>query len=215
MVLIDTFNVLRVTGVLPPHLAGLDVVGLVSLIGSSRWRDRQTMLICDGTGGGLVSSRTLMTPVSELPHIVALFVGPGHDADTALERRLETDSNPRRILVVSSDNRLRAAARRRRAEWMSSEAFLEALVHDQARARPSGGRSEHNRELEDEEIRAWMRAFGFDDALAGGAAVDEGQSDPLDRRVMEEWPGRVHPDDLDMQRWLDDMNREEPPGSRS
>jgi hypothetical protein len=48
MLLIDAFNVLHVTGVLPPHLAGLDVQGLVRLIGISRYARRKLLLVCDG-----------------------------------------------------------------------------------------------------------------------------------------------------------------------
>ena len=47
-VLIDTFNVLHVTGVLPPGLAGPDVTGLAALITTSRWKSAQIAMVCDG-----------------------------------------------------------------------------------------------------------------------------------------------------------------------
>lgn len=211
MLLIDTFNVLHVTGILPPDLAGLDIRGLARLIGTSRWHNQQTMLICDGTGGGVVRSRTLITPLEEFPRVVALFVGPGRDADTAMERKLEADSDPRRVLVVSSDNRLKAAARRKRADWLSSEAFLEALVRDAARpaSRPEASRPDES--LDAEEIGAWMRAFGFDDAIGRKETDSSGaREDGKIGEARQEWPGRVDPDDLEMQRWLDEFDN---PGS--
>ncbi|MFG0258484.1 MAG: NYN domain-containing protein [Phycisphaerales bacterium JB043] len=211
MVLIDTFNVLHVTGVLPPELAGLDIAGLARLVSGSRWRDRPVVLVCDGTGGGRVRSRTFVRPLDGHPHIGALFVGPGKDADGEIERRLERDSSPRRILVVSSDNRLRASARRRRAEWMSSEAFLGALAADASRGGGLASGKPESGALDDDEIRAWMREFEFDDTL-----VERGTSE-CDRagEAGEEWPDGVDPDDLDMQRWLDEMDNTGPPGSRS
>ncbi|HMN97297.1 MAG TPA: NYN domain-containing protein [Phycisphaerales bacterium] len=46
--IVDTYNVLHVTGVLPPALAGLDVDRLAVLIAQSRYRWETTWLVCDG-----------------------------------------------------------------------------------------------------------------------------------------------------------------------
>ena len=75
-----------------------------------------------------------------------------------------------------------------------------------------------------EEIRAWLRAFNIDDTLVEGVVPEvsekkesvkesahremdpppESKDDAILREAQEEWPGRVHPDDLDMHRWLDE-----------
>lgn len=48
--IIDVYNVLHTTGILPPDIAGLDVEGLRKLIAISRYRDQYSLLVCDGTG---------------------------------------------------------------------------------------------------------------------------------------------------------------------
>jgi predicted RNA-binding protein with PIN domain len=46
------------------------------------------------------------------------------DADTLIEELVETDTAPGHLIVVSSDRRLQAAARRRRARAVSCEEWL-------------------------------------------------------------------------------------------
>ncbi len=122
VILIDTYNVLHTPGVLPLGLAGLDIDGLCRLIAVGRYAAREITLVCDGHGrdtrrGGM--------------HIV--FAG---DADSWIESRLARDSAPRRILVVSSDRRVRRAADRVGAAVLSSATFLARLAIDLDRKRP-------------------------------------------------------------------------------
>lgn len=121
--IIDTMNVLHVTGVLPPDLAGLDVGDLPVLIRMSRYRSQQVTLVCDGTGiPGVKAGR--------LGLITIRFAGRGRTADDVIIALVVKSSIPRRLLIVSSDNEVLRAARRRRCQVITSEMFLRNLAAD-------------------------------------------------------------------------------------
>lgn len=238
MLLVDAYNVLHVTGVLPPDLAGLDVEGLAALVARSRWTRKggRVRMICDGTGRAVGAApprspdknraRSRFSTSSSLVEIV--HAGAGKDADGLIERLLERDTAPRSITVVSSDGRLRSAARKRRAAWLSSEAFLRQLTQDaqspaQAPAGPNAGRPAVP--LSRSEAATWLRLFGLDPDSVGPASQAPAPVpaqppvvtpdalprpiDPILRRALEEWTGAIDPADLDMRRWLTDDDHPE------
>ncbi len=45
---VDAYNVLHVTGVLPPEIAGLDLNGLADLIEASGLAKDEVWIVCDG-----------------------------------------------------------------------------------------------------------------------------------------------------------------------
>jgi len=238
MLLIDAYNALHVTGVLPPDLAGVDVRGLADLVGRSRWRSVGAVLVCDGTGPG---GPTRSTPI-EGAAVEIRYAGPGRDADSLIERLLDRHSAPRRVTVVSSDRRLQKAARRRKARWMPSEAFLERLAQDARRGvvKPDPYRAfDRAVPLDAGTVEDWIRAFDISDhdrrrpiseppRARGEERRKQSRDDPpkkkkpsappgdeaLLRDIMREWPGRIDPDDLDMRRWLDspDFNPDDSQG---
>ena len=64
---------------------------------------------------------------STLEGISVVFPQLGGDADTLIEALIAEHSAPRQIHLVSSDHRLQKAARRRRAQFVDSEQFIEQL----------------------------------------------------------------------------------------
>jgi hypothetical protein len=236
MLLIDAYNALHVTGVLPPDLAGPDVRGLADLVARSRWRAAGAVLVCDGPGPG---GPKRLTPI-EGAAIEIRYAGAGRDADSLIELLLERHTAPRRVTVVSSDNRLKAAAKRRKARWMPSEAFLSRLASDARRPDRRGPDPRRAAEqavpLDPGSVANWIRAFGLSPAdlerksresprvrktrpsppapapVPPPPAGDDEAS--LLREAMREWPGRIDPDDLDMRRWLDGPDFHSDDGSR-
>lgn len=234
MLLVDAYNVLHVTGVLPPALAGPDIWGLARLVARSRWGAGGARLVCDGAAArGPGRSGEPAGPRT----VEVVFAGAGRDADGLIERMLQRESAPRRVTVVSSDRRLRRAARQRRARWMSSEAFLRSVLADLRASRapgPLAGRPEPP--LADGEVARWVREFGVGGDVTPSAPAtplrapespdrpraqpalrapgpakrlsDQAGAptpmDPLIAEALKVWPGRIDPDDLDMARWLDD-----------
>ncbi|MAY74333.1 MAG: hypothetical protein CMJ31_06330 [Phycisphaerae bacterium] len=244
MLVIDTYNVLHVTGVLPPDLAGIDVPGLVRLLAESRFATRTTTLVCDGAGSR--GSGVRMGGVS------VLFSGSDREADDVIETLIEKYAHGGGLSVVSSDKRIRRAARRRRAESIASEAFLEMLAQDHGRGRTPGPPVFTTEiPLDRYSVDHWLREFGIEtttpsrtvpsparprrtpaksgpppivpdqrlpDRGRSGSespadpspALDDGslgvEIDPLLRAALEEWRGRLTLDDLDMERWVHDID---------
>jgi len=196
--LIDTSNVLHVTGVLPPILAGVDVLGLADLIEVSRYRAETVWLVCDGAAG---PNRPTLRG-----RIVTHYVGHTGDADTQIGRMIEASSGPRRLLVISSDHQVRKMAQRRRCRWLSSEDFLAQLGHDGLHAinrnvgppgatprRRAATRGEASPPrpmspraalpLKGREVSSWVRRFGLDaswlsiESSGSGNAASDSASD--------------------------------------
>jgi hypothetical protein len=124
-VIIDAWNVLHVEGVLPQGLAGLDLAGLGRLMQATRWAAYHGTLVCDGAA---------QPRPQRLPRAIhLLWSGVSREADDVIESIIARSSTPGRLVVVSSDKRLRRAAKRRRCKWFRSEAFLRTILDDLAR----------------------------------------------------------------------------------
>ena len=136
--IVDAWNVLHVEGVLPPGLAGLDLVGLGRLMHATRWADGRGTLVCDGAA----QPRPAGLPGS----IHVLWSGHAREADDIIEDLIAATSSPRRLTIVSTDNRLKRAAKRRRCHWLSSHAFLRTILDDLSRAPRSASPSEATEE---------------------------------------------------------------------
>jgi len=123
MLLVDAYNVLHVTGVLPPDLAGLEVQGLARLILRSRYRQTKAVLVCDGIVADAAQSPSA-APVE------IRYAGAGKSADSFIMARILSSSAPRRLTVVTSDREIQRAARRRDSRVVESAEFLGQLVLD-------------------------------------------------------------------------------------
>ena len=184
---LDASNILHVTGVLPPELAGPDERGLVDLIRASRWRGERVWMVCDG---GRRASTSEFHDGAVLHH-----AGPGSDADTVIAKLIETCSHRNSLTVVTSDRRVAAHARRRDCRTMRSEEFLAALARDRARrtasraaakptAKPSvratasGGARTASKVPDDAaridaaQVAAWLAYFGLSANRATSVELD-------------------------------------------
>jgi hypothetical protein len=213
---VDAYNVLHVTGVLPPDLAGLEVDGLGELIARSRYARDDAVLVCDGSPprtprlsrtGRIREEGGHHAAGSGRGGVEIRYAGRGRDADAAIEEMIARSSAPKRLLVVSSDGRIVRAARRRRCRTSSAEAFLRRLVADwslQATAR--GGRGAPSARprvpLSKAETERWARIFGLDEetlaipssaskrrALEDARSLDEIDAAALESFDMREWIG--------------------------
>jgi predicted RNA-binding protein with PIN domain len=81
------------------------------------------------------------------------------DADSLIEELVEDADAPRDLVVVSSDRRLQAAARRRRATAVGSDEWLaERRERSHARRRPTEAKPP---EPGPEDVERWKRYFGL------------------------------------------------------
>lgn len=166
--IVDVYNLLHAA--LGPSGGGRDlgVLGLARLIGQSRYSADPSTLVCDGTrpanaegwAGGRPEPVRIELVRPELVRIV--YAGKGQDADSLIEGLIERDTAPKRLVVVSSDRRVQVAARKRRAQWLTSESFLGHLLRDAAGAAlgkvPAGPRDRVP--LGRAEVDHWVREFG-------------------------------------------------------
>ncbi|TVQ63846.1 MAG: hypothetical protein EA378_00970 [Phycisphaerales bacterium] len=97
-----------------------------------------------------------------------VYAGPGREADDEIERVLSAYSAARRVLVVSSDRRLKVAAGRAGGAWLDSPKFLTQLVHDaksgvagrRAGARPGRPAFAEEVPLDVQSVHRWLGEFG-------------------------------------------------------
>lgn len=84
-------------------------------------------------------------------------------ADTVLIERLEENSAPRRLLVVSTDGVVQKAARRRQATAVRADEFWRQLRKDLARRPqpPSPEPLEKRHGLSHSQTEEWLREFGM------------------------------------------------------
>ncbi len=190
--IIDTYNALHVTGVLPPELAVGDPAGLAALIAASRFASEAVWLVCDGVPRG----------ASRVGRIVIEGAGPGKSADDHIAAFLDRSSAPRRLTVVTSDRAIQRKARSRGADWMKSEEFLAMLAEDARRARPSRGRPappspRRSVPLNEREVAGWMTLFEIN---AEQAAIQAAPSLPKSPPMRA--PSRPRSDDAALERYL-------------
>ena len=178
---IDTYNVLHVTGVLPGELAVGEPEGLARLIEASRFAAEAVWLVCDGVPRG----------ASRVGRIVIEGAGPRRKADDHIADIVGRSSAPRRVMVVTSDRELSRRVRGRGADVVRSEEFLAMLAEDARRARPRRKAPPDPRRsvpLDDREVAGWMAVFRITaeqaaiagasprGGTAGGAASAAGHS---------------------------------------
>ena len=152
--IIDTYNALHVTGVLPAELAVGEPEGLARLIAGSRFGREAVWLICDGVPRG----------ASRVGRIVIEGAGPGKSADDHIAAFLDRSSAPRRLTVVTSDRAIQRKAKSRGAECIKSEAFLAMLAEDARHARPGRAKPQpasprRSVPLSEREVAGWMSLF--------------------------------------------------------
>jgi predicted RNA-binding protein with PIN domain len=161
--LIDTWNVLHQTGILPADSAGIGSAGLCRMIENSRWRGHRVSLICDGTPSDEQGAGA---------RYQTIFTGPFKSADEEIMERVARSSAPRSILVVTSDREIVKAIGKRGAQHIGSSSFLQALVEDSYKPktktvrRPTG--------LSPERAQEWREQFGIDESV-----MEELQNTPM------------------------------------
>lgn len=164
VLLVDAYNVLHVTGVLPPALAGIDLAGLAGLIGESRYGRARVVLVCDGAHRGVDEEILVgLEAVRGAGHGVrTVWAGPGRDADSLIEAYLASPGRRSGVVVVSSDRRLRRAAKRERVKWVDSAKFLAQVAADVERGGSSAGHgpARPRTPISGDAAEGWAERFG-------------------------------------------------------
>ena len=93
--------------------------------------------------------------------VEVLFAGRGTDADTVIEDKIKANTAPKRLTIVSSDRRLRKAARTRKAAAVKSEDFWNNVQKHLSRKRHAREPAEKRRGLSESETDLWLEFFGL------------------------------------------------------
>lgn len=172
-ILIDGYNLLHVTGI-------FGTPGNPRAFQQSR--ERMLDFLATALGPTGCSQTTVvfdaaMAPVG-LPRRVQVrgiqvYYASDHDsADQLLEELIQQDTSPRQLVVVSSDNRVQAAARRRRAIGIKSDAWYGQLCRDFRTTESSLPEDKPEGPLNSQQVASWLKAFGS----AGDLADDDSQA---------------------------------------
>lgn len=169
MLVLDAYNILHVTGVLPAEIAGIDVSGLIDLVRVSRYGRDEIVVVCDGV-------RRDDAARSE-GSVRVVFSGSDHEADDLIEGLLAKTPRSKRAIVVSTDARLRKAAGRHHARVLRSEVFLHQLAIDHAAHGRGAGPIERRHlrpefavdlPLDSASVARWAAEMGVGDSPAAG-----------------------------------------------
>ena len=113
-------------------------------------------IIFDGTGP---PDKSRFDNISNLE---VSFAGIGTDTDTVIEDKVAASTAPKGLTIVSSDRRLRAAARTRRATSVKSDVFWNDVQKQLNRKRPIKEPTQKRQGLNEGETEQWLEIFGFE-----------------------------------------------------
>lgn len=98
-----------------------------------------------------------------LGDLEVIFSGTNTDADTVIEQKIAASTDPRRLVIVSSDRQIRLAARSKKADVIKSVDFWREVQKQLSRKRgikePDGKRKGIN----EAETERWMDIFDIDE----------------------------------------------------
>jgi predicted RNA-binding protein with PIN domain len=113
-------------------------------------------IVFDGTGPRDKSQ------FDNIANLEVFFAGLGTDADTVIENKIRANTAPKRLSIVSSDRRLRDAARSRKATAVKSEVFWDNLQKQLRRKKQVKEPEAKRMGLSESETKQWLEFFGIE-----------------------------------------------------
>jgi predicted RNA-binding protein with PIN domain len=157
MFIIDGHNLLHSIQNADESSGPISDVGLCRIIGRylklTGWKGE---VIFDGTGPRDKSG------FDNISNLEVFFAGLGTDTDTVIEDKISASSAPKRLTIVSSDRRLRKAARARKATSLKSEIFWNNIHKQLSRKRTEKEPPAKRQGLTDGETKQWLEFFGLE-----------------------------------------------------
>ena len=157
MFFIDGHNLLHSIHKVDEGYGSISDVQLCHIIGSYlKLTGQSGEIIFDGTGPPDKSG------FDGISNLEVFFAGLGTDTDTVIEDKIIANSAPRRLKIVSSDRRLRKAARARKATSVKSEVFWNNIQKQLSRKKTAKEPTAKRRGLSESETRQWLEIFGLE-----------------------------------------------------
>lgn len=102
------------------------------------------------------------------------------EADDLIERWIDRHPNPQQLTVVSSDRRLKQAARRRRAKPIDAREWFDAIAHREPRAASNASPDDPKAQgLSGADAAAWMEMLGWRMSPSSNPAPPPPQAPPV------------------------------------
>jgi hypothetical protein len=155
--IIDGHNLLHTICKTEEDPESISDVGLCRIVGRYlKLIGRAGEMIFDGTGP------RDKTGFDNIGNLEVLFAGLGADTDTLIEDKIRVSTAPKRLTIVSSDGRLRKAARARKATAVRSEDFWNNVQRQLARKRTTKEPAAKRQGLSGGETKQWLEFFGLE-----------------------------------------------------
>jgi predicted RNA-binding protein with PIN domain len=155
-ILIDGYNLLRAVQKIQEYPDFSDVDLCVALCEYLRRTDDLGQMVFDGIGPpnkqGLVG----------LQRLEVIFSGKNVEADAVIERLIHEYSAPKRMIVVSSDRRIRTAAKRRKCPDVPAMEFWMVVCQTLERPLPIAEPKAKRLGIGEKETDRWMKTFGLE-----------------------------------------------------
>lgn len=157
MLIIDGYNLLWSIHK-EANYSELDDLQLCRLIGQYlKLVKKQGQIVFDGIGP------PDKAPFGQIANLEVIFSGQTKDADTVIEAKIAVDSAPRRLTIVSSDQRIRKAARAAKAVSVKSEKFYSRMLQLLSRREPRAEPSEKQLGLDPAQTKQWLKYFNLEE----------------------------------------------------
>jgi len=157
MFIIDGHNLLHSIQKEDPDSGPISDVGLCRIVGRYlKLIGQSGAIIFDGTGPRDKSG------FDDISNLEVFFAGLGTDTDTVIEDKITASTAPKRLIIVSSDRRLRKAARARKATSVKSEVFWNNIQKQLSRKKTIKEPTAKRQGLTDGETKQWLEFFGLE-----------------------------------------------------
>ena len=157
MYIIDGYNLLHAIPKVDEEMGLMSEIQLCRILSNFMKVTGQTgEMIFDGTGPNDTSM------YDNINRLEVSFAGIGTDTDTIIEDKIRTSSAPKRLIIVSSDRRLRKAARTKRAASVKSEEFWIRVNKQLSKKRPKPEPGAKRHGLSESETKQWLDFFDLE-----------------------------------------------------
>ena len=157
MIIIDGHNLLWYIKKNHDHLGSITDIQLSQLVGKYlKLINQKGQIVFDGTG---CRDTNYLSGISNLE---VIFSGANSDADTVIESKIKISTSTRSLTIVSSDRRIRNAAKSAGARSLKSEDFWTNLQKRLARKKTIREPAEKRSGLDEASTKQWLKYFGLE-----------------------------------------------------
>jgi predicted RNA-binding protein with PIN domain len=156
-VIIDGYNLLHSIQNISEGFGSINDIQMCRIVGQYLGLvGEQGVVVFDGTGPPEKSG------FDNIRNLEVVFSGLRSDADTVIETKIKASTAPKRLRIVSSDRRLRNAARARKAAVTKSAEFWYDVQKRLNRKKSKKEPSAKRRGISGSETSQWLKLFGLE-----------------------------------------------------